>query len=102
DETVQVQSVWDFIVKGGPVMIPIALCSVAALAVMMERLVSLQRRNVIPPGFLPGLRKTLARSLNNVDEALAYCRSKRSPLANVLAAGLKRIGEPVDVRERHI
>lgn len=101
-ERVQVQSVWDFIVKGGPVMIPIALCSVLALAVMMERLVSLQRRNVIPPGLLPGLRKMLAKSSDNVNEALAYCRSKRTPLANVLAAGLKRIGEPADVMERHI
>ena len=41
-----VGSIWDFAVKGGPMMIPIALCSLAAGTVILERLISLRRRNI--------------------------------------------------------
>ncbi|MFQ5415219.1 MAG: MotA/TolQ/ExbB proton channel family protein [Phycisphaerae bacterium] len=54
-DAVQVGSVWDFVIKGGPMMIPIGVCSLIALTVFVERLVTLRRRCVIPPGFLPGL-----------------------------------------------
>ena len=34
-----VQSVWDFVLKGGLMMIPIGLCSLIALTVFGERLI---------------------------------------------------------------
>ena len=51
---VQVNSIWDFVVKGGPMMIPIGICSLIALTVFVERVISLRRKNIIPPGFLDG------------------------------------------------
>ena len=51
----QVQSVWDFIVKGGPVMIPIIACSLIALAVFAERLIALRKRHVIPRNVSEGV-----------------------------------------------
>ena len=36
-------SVWDFAVKGGPTIIVIALCSLVALAVIVERLLLTRR-----------------------------------------------------------
>ena len=99
---VTVQSVWDFVVKGGPMMIPIGLCSLVALAVIIERMVSLRRRNIIPPKFLPGLKKTLGTDGNNRGEALEFCQNNGSPIANVLATGIKRLGEPVELLEKHI
>ena len=35
----EVQSVWDFVLKGGVMMIPIGLCSLIALTVFTERLI---------------------------------------------------------------
>ena len=35
-EGVKVESVWDLVIKGGPVMIPIAICSLIALTVIVE------------------------------------------------------------------
>ena len=35
--SIEVQSVWDFVVKGGLMMIPIALGSLIALTVIIER-----------------------------------------------------------------
>ena len=79
-----VSSIWDFAVKGGPMMIPIALCSLAAGTVILERLISLRRRNIIPPGFLPGLKKTLDEGGDSRTEAMEYCRNDNSSVANIL------------------
>ncbi len=100
--SVEVTSVWDFILKGGLMMIPIGLCSLIALTVVAERFVSLRRRTVIPPGFLAGLRKRMGHGLEDKQAGLAYCRSSPSPVASVFTAGLKRLGGPIEIVERHI
>ena len=101
---VEIQSVWDFVVKGGPMMIPIAACSLVAAAVVTERLLSLRRSNVIPSGFLSGLQEQLGSGNGNGNrqQALEYCERSKSPVAAVFAAGIKRLDEPVEVVERHI
>lgn len=100
--SVQVQSVWDFMVKGGPMMIPIGLCSLLALAVIIERVVSLRRGNVMPPRFFPGLKKVLADGSDSRDDVLAFCREHDSPIARVFTAGIKKLGMPVELVEKHI
>jgi biopolymer transport protein ExbB len=99
---VEVQSVWDFVTKGGLMMIPIGLCSLIALTVVIERAVSLRRRKVIPSDFLPGLRDRLSKSHDDPAEAISYCRADGSPTANVFAAALRRRGRPIELIERHI
>jgi len=104
-EAVKLDSVWDFVLKGGPVMIPIILCSFVALAVFIERLLSLRRRKVIPPEFVPGLKGVLGDEPNDTSrrqKAIEYCTSNGSPIAAVCAAGIKRLGQPIELLERHI
>ncbi len=109
--SVKIQSILDFVLKGGPMMIPIGLCSLVALTVIIERLTSLRRRNVIPTKFLPGLRKILGNGdaepsaldfPENKEETLEYCRESGSPIANVFAAGIKKLGTSVELIEKHI
>lgn len=96
---VRVTSVWDFVVKGGPIMIPIGICSLIALAVIVERAISLRRVRIIPPAFLPGLRDHM-----RVDRrrALDHCEKDGSPIAAIVAAGIRRLGEPLELLEKHI
>jgi len=54
-----VTSVWDFVRKGGVMMIPLGLCSLVALTVVFERLISLRKGRIMPPGFVAGLREKL-------------------------------------------
>ena len=95
-----INSVWDFVVKGGPVMVPIGICSLIALTIIIERLITLRRRNVIPPKFVSGLKDAMAGG--DSSRALAFCKTHRSTVASVFAAGIKRLGDPVETVERHV
>lgn len=99
---VAIQSVWDFVLKGGPMMIPIILCSLFALGVIVERVVSLRGSSVIPSGFLDGLHAIMRDPKQSRKAALAYCSESESPLGGILAAGIKRLTEPVAVLEKHV
>ncbi len=97
----QIQSIWDFMVKGGPIMVPIGACSLVALAVIVERCISLRRGRVIPPTFMDELKRRL-NGTNDREAALDCCESSGSPLAEILAAGIRRLSEPIESLERHI
>src|SRR5260221_13657795 len=46
-------AMWEIIRAGGGFMWPIILCSIGAVAIILERLWTLQSRRVIPRGLLP-------------------------------------------------
>ncbi|TVR02194.1 MAG: MotA/TolQ/ExbB proton channel family protein [Deltaproteobacteria bacterium] len=89
------QDAWEFLSRGGPVMIVIGLCSVAALTLFLERLWSLQRRRVIPPRFAELLFAHLRNG--RLREAAALCDSSDSPLSTIAAAALRHAGDSRDV-----
>ena len=97
----RIESVWDFMLKGGWMMVPIIFCSLVALTVIIERIITLRRRNVIPPAFFPGLKKVLDDGDDPAD-ALQYCQADDSPIAAVFTAAVKKLGEPIDQMEKHI
>lgn len=97
----QIESVWDFVLKGGPMMIPIAACSLVAVTIIVERLVTLRRRGVIPPDFLPQL-KTLKNGGRDRTPALELCEKDGSPLATILAAGIRRLSQSAELIERGV
>lgn len=96
---VQVQSVWDFLVKGGPMIIPIAACSLAALTVIVERSVVLRRVRVMPSGFVEGVRAAMS---GGISSALEYCQANTSPIAEIFRAGLRRHHDSPERREKAI
>ena len=102
DGAVKVLSIWDFIVKGGPVMIPLGICSLVALTIILERFASLRRSRIIPPAFFVGLRKLLGNGAGGRDEALEFCQSDGSPIAALLAEGIKHLDAPRDRLEKCI
>lgn len=77
---------FELVRSGGWVMAPIILCSIAALAIIGERLWALQKRYVAPTGLLPQVRQWLERS--ELDAARLALVHDSSPLGRVLAAGL--------------
>jgi biopolymer transport protein ExbB len=70
--------------KGGPVMIPLVVCSVVALAVMIERLGFWWRHGDVGPAE----RALDLAERGKLDEALEVARAARTATARVIAAGL--------------
>ena len=98
----RIPSVWDFIVQGGLRMAPLFVCSLVALALIIERSVSLRRRRVIPPEFMAGLKMMLPTAQSDPTRALDYCRASATPVANVFAAALRHLRDPIERLETHV
>lgn len=90
---------WELVVAGGWVMLPILLCSVLAVAIVLERLWAL-RADVVTPSRLIRQVPDLVTAGSLDEDTLSALRAD-SPLGRVLAAGLGSRGEPRGViRER--
>jgi biopolymer transport protein ExbB len=77
---------FELIKSGGWVMALIIPCSIVALAIIGERLWSLQKKFVTPSNLLPQVQQWLARK--ELDENRLELLRESSPLGRVLAAGL--------------
>ncbi|MEZ4236560.1 MAG: MotA/TolQ/ExbB proton channel family protein [Myxococcota bacterium] len=78
--------------KGGPVMIPIAVCSVVALAATIERFWSLRRERVVPQGFCVELIELLRQE--RYADALTACRKRDSAISRILEVAIEARHEP--------
>jgi biopolymer transport protein ExbB len=76
----------DLLIRGGVLMIPLGLCSIIALAIIIERGFTLRRSHVLPGGFISDVQKMLFGG--QVEGALALCKKADKPIAWVLEAGL--------------
>lgn len=77
---------FEFIVKGGPVMYPIILCSIIALAIVIERLYHLHRAKIDTRKFMDEIADVLRR--NKIVEAIEMCDATPGPIAHILKAGI--------------
>ncbi|MFH1730484.1 MAG: MotA/TolQ/ExbB proton channel family protein [Planctomycetota bacterium] len=96
------ESLFDLILKGGWVMIPIGLCSVAALAIAIERGISLRRENVIPPDFFEGLKRAVGSSDDDVAAGTRYCDLRPCAVSNIFKAGISRMRMGMTAMEKAI
>lgn len=79
---------WHIFESGGPVMIPILICSIISLGITLERFWRLQRGRVIPKGLVIRVWEWLKN--NELDKAKLEKLRKGSPLGKILAAGLSQ------------
>ncbi|MBN3038040.1 MAG: MotA/TolQ/ExbB proton channel family protein [Candidatus Omnitrophica bacterium] len=77
---------WDIIQKGGPLMYLIILCSIVAMAVVIERLFHLYRIRIDINKFMETIGNILRR--NRIMEAIDLCEKTPSPIARIIKAGI--------------
>lgn len=85
----------DIILAGGWLMTPILLCSVLALAIIFERIWTLQRKKVIPVDVGPQVRQWAAQQA--LDKAKIEELRSGSPLGRVLSSALVNRHRPREV-----
>jgi biopolymer transport protein ExbB len=86
---------WEIVRAGGPLMWPIILCSIAAAAIVLERLWTLQDRRVLPRELTSKVWQLIES--NQVNDKVISALEQNSPLGRVLAAGLANRHRPREV-----
>jgi biopolymer transport protein ExbB len=90
DESV---SLFNLLLSGGPVMIPLAILSVAAIAIFIERVLTINKASKTPTDLMNNVRsKVLSGSIN---EAQLTANNSNTPIGRMLSKGLSRIGSPL-------
>ncbi|MCP4177260.1 MAG: MotA/TolQ/ExbB proton channel family protein [bacterium] len=84
-------SLFSLLIKGGPVMIPLLICSIIALAIIIERFVSLRKEKIIPGAFMNNILIKLGNfDTKNLEASKEFCIENNSPVARVIKAGINR------------
>ncbi|WP_153557312.1 MotA/TolQ/ExbB proton channel family protein [Roseimaritima sediminicola] len=83
------------LIEGGPLMIPLGVCSLVVLALSLERFVALRRSRVIPRPFVRRFTECVEDGQLSYDEAAEICDEFECPVADVFHAAVKRWGRPV-------
>lgn len=85
-------SLFAMMFKGGVMMIPIFLCSLIAVAVVIERWLFLRKVRINARSFMLQVKSLIMR--NMVSEAVLLCKRTTAPIAKIAKAGVERIRRP--------
>ena len=85
-------NLWDMAVKGGWVMIILALLSVLCIYIFVERLMAIRKASKVDPVFMDRIHDYV--KTDELKSAINYCRIANTPAANMIEKGLERIDRP--------
>ena len=82
-------NVWELAVKGGWIMIVLALLSVVGVYIFIERFTTLRKAVKQNPRFMQRVRDNVKD--NDIKSAMNYCINEDTPIARVVERGLKNM-----------
>ncbi len=83
-------TLWEFFVKGGPLMWPLLACSVVALAIIVERAFALRQSRIIPKDLIEEVERLVRMGrLGDIEQLL---KRNTSPICPVIMAAIKNAG----------
>jgi biopolymer transport protein ExbB len=89
DAGVEKETMFSLIEKGGYIMYPLALGSILALALGLERFVALRKQRILPSGFIEGLMKAWNADASG-KQAVNYCDEAGGASGHIFKAGIRR------------
>lgn len=86
-------SLWDLTMKGGWLMLPIALMAVIAVFIFFERYFAIKKAAQFENNFIDRIRDYIHEG--KIDAAMNLCSSTDRPVARMIEKGIKRLGRPI-------
>ncbi len=83
----------DLLIKGGWIMVPIALLAFIGLVIFVERYLTIRKASKYDSSLMVQIKQSVLSG--KLEAALAVCRSNNSPLSRMLQKGLLRVGRPI-------
>jgi biopolymer transport protein ExbB len=90
----------DIVMKGGIIMIPIAILSIIAIYVFIERYLSIRRYVSADEDFMNNIHDFILKG--QADSAITLCRHTDKPIARMIEKGISRLGKPIKEVEESI
>lgn len=87
-------NLWELTLKGGVIMIPLALLSLVAVYIFVERLLTIRKARQYDPQFMNTIRQYIVDG--KLEAARTLCRGANTPVARLIDKGLSRIGRPLN------
>ncbi|KEQ29708.1 biopolymer transporter ExbB [Pedobacter antarcticus 4BY] len=84
---------FDLLIKGGWVMIPLAILAFTGLVIFVERYLTIRKASKQETNLMLQIKQYIHEG--RLENAIALCRNTNSPLGRMLEKGLKRIGRPI-------
>ncbi len=94
----QKESLWDILLRGGPLMIPLALLLVIAIFVFIERYMALNKASKSDDNFMNIIRDHIVTG--NITAARSLAKNTNNAIAKMIDKGIQRIGKPIEAIER--
>ena len=92
------ESLFSLLVKGGVLMIPLALFFAMAIFFFIERLLAIRKASKIEDNFMSIIRDHIITG--NVSAAKSLAKNTPHPVAKMIDKGIQRIGKPIDAIEK--
>ncbi len=86
-------NIFDLVLKGGVIMIPIALLSILAIYIFVERLLFIKKQISSDTTFMNTIEGFIRNG--NIESAQTFCKSSQKPVARMIEKGISRIGMPM-------
>lgn len=83
----------DLLMKGGVVLIPIALLSIIAIYIFVERYLTIKGAGKVDPKFMLNIKDYVVNG--NIEAAKTLAKNTDTPIARMIEKGILRIGKPL-------
>lgn len=93
-QMVQELSVWDLTMRGGFIMIPLAILSIISIYIFVERCIAIGRARKEDSSFMQRIRDYIHDG--EIESARNLCNRTDTPYSRLILKGISRIGRPMN------
>lgn len=93
-QIVQELSIWDLTMRGGVIMIPLAILSIISIYIFVERCIAITRARKEDSSFMQRIRDYIHDG--EIESARNLCARTDTPYARLILKGISRIGRPMN------
>lgn len=92
--TTQELSVWELTLKGGIIMIPLAILSIVSIYILIERFLAINAAAKEDKSFMKRIKDYIHEG--EIESAVNLCKKTDTPYSRLIMKGISRIGRPMN------